>query len=45
MAALSARDPLGIPTEAILASERDSGATGMENAITHEPPATAGNGL
>src|SRR6266496_1705900 len=28
------RDPLGIPTEAIPAGKRDSGATGKENAIT-----------
>ena len=32
-APVSLGDPLGIPTEAILAGQRDSGATGQENAI------------
>jgi hypothetical protein len=33
-ASVSPGDPLGIPTEAILAGERDSGATGKQNALT-----------
>ena len=32
-ASVSPGDPLGIPTEAILADERDSGATGKQNAL------------
>jgi len=39
------QDPPGIPTEAILARTRDGGATGTRNALTHEPPATAWNGI
>src|SRR5215469_11447778 len=31
---VSLGDPLGIPTEAIIAGERDSGATGKQNALT-----------
>src|SRR5215472_18027522 len=38
------RDPLGIPTDAILARNRDSGATGTKNALV-EPPAMAWNGF
>ena len=34
-ASVSPGDPLGIPTEAILAGERDSGAISKQNALTH----------
>jgi hypothetical protein len=38
-------DPLGIPTDAILARKRDSGATGTKNALTTSRRWRPGMGL
>jgi hypothetical protein len=42
---MSLRDPLGIPTDAILARKRDSGATGTKNALTTSRQRRPGMGL